>query len=55
MNDKIDSLSEQELRDNLTTLDYRGREFKKLCLDRLIEIEREKAFLEVRTAACGLV
>lgn len=29
-------MSEDELMDNLITLDYRGKEFKKLCLDELI-------------------
>ena len=36
MNPLVKEMSNEDLERNLITLDYRGKEFKKLCLDELV-------------------
>lgn len=42
MQQEVDQLSMNELEKNLITLDYRGKEFKKLCLNRYIGLIRQQ-------------
>lgn len=42
---EVEKLSDEQLRRNLITLDFRGKEFKSLCLEELIRrIESENRF-----------
>ena len=43
----LSNLSDEELKANLLTLDYKGREYKEACLQELINRAVDKAVLEV--------
>lgn len=45
----IKSMTETALIDNLITNDYRGKEFKRLVLERLMEIKMERDYNKLYT------
>ena len=42
-NEDVKGMSEADLKRNLITCDFRGRDFKQLCLDELLHRERSAA------------
>jgi len=45
MNDNPETMSDEELEDNLITLDFRGKAFKKRCLDALLKRKRKQELI----------
>ena len=45
----VKALTEEELKAHLLTCDYRGREFKTLVLDELLERKYDQAYDDLRT------
>lgn len=43
----VSTLSVDELKKNLLTADYRGEEYKRKCLDRLIELAKQELLVEL--------